>query len=225
MPRVIGVYVAYGDETGIVDSVRSVRPWVDRLVLFSAPFDAMPPLEAPDRTVKLFERAADVTPHKIVTLEGPVSETFARNRALRMVGDDDWALVIDADEMLFAEHTDIRRTELGLLLGQIRGGLYSEPVGLSIYSTAVLFHGSAKDMSARDYYRRPIVSSMGFQPRVFRARDAEYRPSARGAPGLFVKDQRCLAVPVRGAVVVNHHVRQTWRGYQADFAWETALAR
>jgi hypothetical protein len=223
--EVVAALVAYGDNRTVSDAIRTITPWVDRIVLVSAPFVGRPPLGHADTTVRTVRRAVGSIPLDAEIGDRPVTEVEARNRAIEMVGSDNAALVIDADEILLAESTAIGQTALGKIVVEARQSSLYMAYGITIYTTAVLFRGAAPDIDRHEYRSAPMVASCGVQPRLFRARDAEYRPSVRGAPGLFIANtvQRPGAVP--GAVIVNHRVRQSWEGYQADYAWEKALER
>lgn len=217
---IVATYVAFEDDLTIGESVRTVKQYVDRIVVVDSSFVSNPVRETSSRTNQrqIVNEAAGDTPLDYVVSGVKLTEVGARNLTLEYLGPADWAFVIDGDETLLGDHN-----ELGSFFRRVRMTLALEAFGVKVLTSAVLFKGHAPEMTKEHYESAPIIHTRGVQPRVFRAMGTEWRATPKGTVAPF--RGRDIVTPTSTdprPTIVNHHVRQSFEGYQADYEWETA---
>lgn len=216
-------YVAWNEATLIAESIRSVKAYVDRFVVIDGAFSTNPapgPVASTDGMREVVERACTGSPLTYIVPPARLEEHVARNACLAELEADEWALVIDADEILTADHDLIRRH----LAHLPRRGI----VELPIYTTAVLFAGNADAMSPAEYEMAPVIATRGYMPRLLRAASDLHYQRDEVAPGVFTHcalwrgSELAMGPRWPGVRLINRHVAQPFEGYLADYAWETA---
>jgi glycosyltransferase involved in cell wall biosynthesis len=206
-------YVLFNEEQHIAESIRSIKAFVDHIVVVDGAFSTNPagPGPSTDSTRAQVERVCGATRLTYITTSN-LAEHEARNLALTRVDAGDWVLAIDGDEVFYGDFTKV------LFEGT--------DVALRIYTTAVLFDGNADAMDEETYWTNPVVSTGGQQPRFFRNAPktgyARKTVNDQSFVHLYRRDEEIVGTLVEGAFIINRHVAQPFAGYLADFAWETA---
>lgn len=215
-------YVAWNEAALIAESIRSVKAYVDRFIVVDGAFSTNPeagPVGSTDGQRAVVERACAGRRLTYIVPPARLEEHQARNRYLAELELDEWALLMDADEILIAD----RLVMLELLASLPEAGAVSVP----IYSTAILFQGYADEMSREDFETAPIISTCGHQPRIVRTSpDLRYQRD-EPRPGVFTHNVLWRADElVEGSAawiaLLNRHVGQPFEGYLRDYAWESA---
>ena len=213
----------WNEENSVAESIRSTKAYADRFVVIDSAFltNPAPGTHSTDRTREVCERVCHPVP--LTYIESPVrlAEQEARNLYMDEVAEGDWVFVIDGDEVLYGDHKVMVK-----FFNRVRSGKMTTAVTIPVYTTAVLFNGSAMDMDADTYVTAPTVNSRGWQPRLFANRPAlRYRVNAYGVPhGVYDGDGVFVgrgAIRANALFIVNHHVRQAHASYQNDYVWET----
>ena len=224
MTQIVACYVACNEEAQIAESLRSVKAYVDRYVIVDSVFAASPVAgtHSTDRTREICERVCAPVPLTYIESGERLHQDVARNLYLEQLDDGDWVFVIDGDEVMYGDHSGLRAVFDG-----IRSGIDTHAVLIPVYTTAVLFDGFAPEVSPAEYETNATINTWGWQPRLFRARsDLRYRVNTLGVPhGVY--DAAGEFVGQGGTYnetlfLINHHVRQTYAGYQNDYARELA---
>ena len=215
---VTACYVVWNEASHIAESIRSVKAYVDRFVVVDGAFSTNPIGRGPstDGTRAEVERACGTTSLKYIIPSISLLEHEARNWALSEVDAGDWVLVLDGDEIFYGDFAKVRDSAVD--------------VALSIYTTAVLFEGNADMMDEEAYQTNPVISTAGQQPRFFRKTSGTlYQVKMVDVGGrrmsfvhLYRGLQEITGSLVEGAFIINRHVSQSFAGYQADYAWESA---
>lgn len=222
----IACYVVANEADLIAESLRSVKAYVERFVIVDSIFTANPidATHSTDRTREVCESICAPVPLTYIESDRKLSQEQARNRYLDEVPYGEWIVNLDGDEVLYGDYLTVRE-----VVGWLEAGRDADAINVPILSAAVLFNGDAVDMTPEHYATAPIVHSRGHAPRFFRNQfNRRYRSwtSRDGIvdnQGLYdghdlvafkaPKDDRLL--------IVNHHVRQSYRDYQSDAVWES----
>lgn len=229
MPDIWAVYVVANEADHIADSIRSVKAYVDGFVVVDALFQANPTPSDPtissstDATPEIFRHLTTAEPTKRLTYyASPVrlTEVQARNLALDLVPPGDWALVIDGDERLCGDWSSMI-----CLLEAIRSGHpvnNAEAYWIQVFTTAVNVNKGADTVTPDEFSTRPIISTAGPMPRLFRVNPILGYTVIPGAstPILSLTGPR-YDVPNGEMFLINDHVRQSYASYQNDYVWET----
>ena len=217
-------YVVWNEEQHIAESIRSIRAYVDRIVVVDGAFSTNPGGQGPstDNTEAIVERAAGTTSLDYIVSTIPLQEQEASNLALAQLEVGDWALIIDGDEVLYGD--------FNLARAPIARQPDVSAIALRVYTTAVLFDGNADQMGRREFETNPVITTVGWQPRFFRkTKNTKFTRLPALIPAgsfthtnLFRGEERVNGVQVEGVFLINRHVSQSLEGYLADYAWETA---
>jgi hypothetical protein len=221
----IACYVACNEADVIAESLRSVKAYVERFVVVDAVFSANP-LEAThstDNQREVCERICAPVPLTYIEADRKLPQEAARNRYLDEVPEGEWIVNLDGDEVLYVDYFVALE-----VMSWLQHGNDVDAINVPILSAAVLNTGMALDIAQDTYETAPIVHTQGYAPRFFRNRAAlRYREYI--APngivdnqGLYEGTKLLASKAPRDArmTIVNHHVRQSWQGYQADAIWE-----
>lgn len=217
--EVWATYVAFREAHAIGESIRTIKAYVDGIVVVDAAFKTndYPAPASDDGQREVVEAAADGLPVKYFAADKKMELADARTLKFRMVPPKCWALVIDGDETLLGH-----RTEVKALFDEIRTGGHVEAVGVGVYTAALVFHGHAPDISEEAYGRLPIIYTRGVQPRLVVAAGSEWRRVPNGRTyGLYRGKNLVKAAVDPRVTLVNHHTRQSYVEYQNDYVWET----
>lgn len=232
-PLIVACYVVANEEDSIAESIRSIKPYVDAIIvvdsLFLANASAPPEVaNSTDNTRAIVERVCDAEPARPLSYVTPTSrmtQTEARNMYLEMVKEDDWIFVIDGDEVLYGDHAAMAK-----FFDAIHANLLAAPWDISIFTQALLLPKNAPDITADEFATAPIISTLGTMPRLFPASPAlrYMTPAGASTPVLTYFHQPLpvflhtdLRVPVSQMFLINHHTRQTYESYLNDYDWET----
>jgi len=217
--RVIASYVVCNEAQLIGESMRSVKAYVDGFAVVDSAFTTNPidATHSTDDTRSVAEIAAAPLPLTYVEASQKLELENARNQALEMVGDD-WAFIIDGDETLLGH-----RPELVDLFAAIRLGDITEPVGVAVYTANLLFNGHAPKVSTKEYDTLPVIYSRGVQPRLLPAKGTDWHRVPNGITYGIYRGDDLVKVPADPRLLlINHHTRQDFGGYQHDYLWEMA---
>lgn len=248
MTKVIALYVVANEEHSIRASIRSVKAYVDGIVIIDSIFTSQPPDYAKglphssDSTMWEARRAAVAVDPKPVfayhQAERRLSEPEARNLGLTYVEDGDWILIIDGDEILYGDHAHLQD-----LFDDLRATSVTTPasdsIDVGVFTTAIAFPGMAPDIDVHTYAYGPLISTLGYMPRLVRKSQGLHYTVAPGmvtpaltrADGTYVGSpehrvgQAVLRASLHECFILNDHVRQSYQGYQDDYVWETAARR
>jgi hypothetical protein len=135
--------------------------------------------------------------------------------------------VIDGDEVLYGDYTAINTT-----LDSIREGRIKKSLALPVYTTAVMVEKMAPDVTPDEFALNPLISTMGYMPRLFAAEaNLRYSWAAGGSTPVLTyfgkppwPDQALWPAhntPPDTMFLINHHTRQTHQGYLDDYTWAT----
>lgn len=218
--KFVASYVIHNEAELIADSIRSVKAYVDGFVFFDVVFRSNPvdATHSTDATREIAESTADPLPVTYIEASAKMELDEARNLALRE-SDGDFVLIIDGDETLMGEHA-----EMDELVDEIHRGYIREPVGVTVFTSALLFKGHAPAIGPEAYRTLPVIHSRGVQPRIVPAKGSAWRRVPNGPSyGLFRDGALVKARPDPRLVFVNHRTRQTFAAYQSDYTWESAL--
>lgn len=235
MVDIVACYVVCNEQDSIAESIRSVKAYVDRFVIIDAAFLSSPlPPEVTHSTDLTHQVATQICaaepsrPLHYVEAAARLPQFYARNAYLEFVQPPDWVFVLDGDEIFYGNHLDVQTT-----FEKIRTGSIKQSLALPVYTTAVLADKMAPDITPDEFAQAPLISAMGYAPRLFAA-----APNLRylaplgtstptltyiGEPGGWPSQPLW---PVHNAspdsiFLINHHVRQTYQGYLDDYAWST----
>lgn len=222
---IAGCYVAWNEAALIGESIRSIKAYVDRFVVVDCAFSSNPTpgdVASSDGMREVVEAAAAGKPLTYIVPPGRLEEQDARNRYLAELELDEWALLLDADEILVGDHATIRAL--------LDDGLHKiwPAGGLRIFTAAVMFNGNADAMPEAVYGSAPIITTSGWQPRIVQKRPGlryqrDELPGGRFTHGvLWLDSYRLVGHELGEPFLLNRHVSQSFAGYQADYAWETA---
>jgi glycosyltransferase involved in cell wall biosynthesis len=241
--QIVVCYTVANEATTIVESIRSLKAYVDRFVVIDSIFDSNPieSTHSTDDTEALTRLACAAHPARPLTYvssNAKLVQTYARNAYLELVDPPDWVFVVDGDEVFYGDHIKILE-----LFAAIRtpshpqhDGLGSS-IALPVFTTAVNVHKMAPDVTPDEFAYAPLISTVGYMPRLFQAhRSLRYTvPSGASTPALTYLadssddpprplDQYLLptyAVPPGDMFIINHHPRQSLEAYKNDYVWAT----
>jgi hypothetical protein len=228
MTRIVACIVAWNEEESIARTIRSVKAYVDRVILVDAVFhgNALATGDrSDDATVAEATRACGALPLTVLSPGRRVYEDEARNLYLAALAPGDWCLVIDGDETLYGDHAAVLYER-----GLVQEGYAAVGVGVRhvlVYTTAVLVDGQAPEVTAEAYASAPVICTAGWQPRLFLYREGlEYEERAGERHQVYDRDGgRVGDEPTAqfglAFTILNDHVRQTHARYLGDYAWET----
>jgi len=219
-------YVVCNEADVIADSIRSVKAYVDRFVFIDSVFTANPmdATHSTDDTRGVCERMAYPVPIEYVESDRKLTQEAARNEYLDRVPKGDWVFNLDGDEVLYSDYTVTREVLSWLQFG--KDGV--KALAIPILSAGVLNNGFAIDVTPHDYETAAVVHSLGYAPRIFQNRPTlRYREyiapnGIADNQGAWEGDRTLYSRAVKDGrlMLVNHHVRQSYEGYQADAIWE-----
>jgi len=217
--RVLACYVVWNEQELMAESMRSVKAYVDGYVVVDSAFTVNPVdvAHSTDDTRQVAEAAAHPLPLTYIESQVKMREEAARNLALLAV-ESDWAFIVDGDETLLGA-----RSELLELFASIRLGETTDPVGVSVYTAALLTASRqhAPQIAQEEYDNLPVIYTRGVQPRLL-PQGCEYRQTPHGSIGLY-RNGELVKVPADPRLsLVNHHTRQSYAAYQHDYVWESA---
>lgn len=217
---VTALYVAYNEEARIAESIRSVKAYVDRVVVVDGLFKGNPAegLHSTDRQREAAEHGARGVELVYLMPHERLAEHEARNLALSQVALGDWAVILDADEVLYGDH---RATEEAI---RRPAGNYA----LRVWTTAVLANRSAPDIDEDLYASAPLIETSGWQTKVVRRTAGLETRRVESSPGQFTYDDLydgpsyLHGAAIEQPFVINHRIRKTHAEYQATYLWEVA---
>jgi glycosyltransferase involved in cell wall biosynthesis len=235
--EVVAAYVVCNEASSLAESIRSVKAYVDRFVIIDAAFLTSPlPEEATHSTDNTREVATATCaappsrPLHYVESAARLPQFYARNAYLEFIQPPDWVFVIDGDEIFYGQHTEIKKT-----FDAIREGRIKKSLALPVYTTAVLVDKQAPDITPDEFATRPLISTMGYMPRLFAAEpNLRYLWAEGGSTPVITY----IGNPTEGGLpnqalwpahnaspdsmfLINHHTHQTHQGYLDDYAWAT----
>ena len=215
---IVACYVAWNEENQMAESLRSVKAYVDRFVVIDSVFDSNPidATHSTDRTREICESVCYPVPLTYIESDRKLSEEDARNRYLDELAEDDWVFVIDGDEVMYGDHSEVEA-----LFDGVRSGAVEKPVSIPVYTTAVRFDGYADAVAPSEYATNATINTSGWQTRLFRNNpDMRYR-----GIGIYEADRAVVGTENSVVFLINHHVRQSYDGYQMDYVWESEALR
>ena len=226
---IVACYAVVNEARLIAESLRSVKTYVDRYVIIDSVWDTNPidATHSTDRTREICEEICYPVPLTYVESDRKLRQEEARNLYLEHVRTGDWVLVIDGDEVLYADHTEALQT-----FGWLQYGEHDiRALNIPVLTGAVMFEGGAADMPADHYRTAPIIHTRGIAPRIFRAsptvryRAVVHPNGVLDNMGVWEGDS---TISRRGILdtrltIINHHVRQSFVEYQADAVWELLI--
>lgn len=215
--RVIACYVVWNEQELMAESMRSVKAYVDGFVVVDSAFISNPVdiAHSTDATRKVTEAAAAPLPLTYIESQVKMREDAARNLALLAV-ENDWAFIVDGDETLLGN-----RSALVDLFAAIRLGEISDPIGVPVYTSALLVNSHAPQITRDEYDSLPVIYTRGVQPRVLPP-GCEYRQVPHGSIGLHRNGELVKPAADERITLVNHRTRQSFESYQHDYLWESA---
>ena len=233
--QIVAAYIVCNEAPSIAESIRSVKAYVDRFVIIDAAFltNPMPDevTHSTDNTRSIAEAACaagpDPRPLYYIESSARLLQFYARNAYLELINPPDWVFVIDGDEVFYGDHATILAT-----FASIREGRIKKSLALPVYTTAVLVPKMAPDVTPAEYALNPLVSTMGYMPRLFAA-DTNLRygwATGGSTPVLTYRgeagwpDQALWPAhntPPDSMFLINHHTRQTHQSYLDDYTWAT----
>jgi hypothetical protein len=153
--------ITYQDDLGLLErTLRSIRPFVDRLIAIDGPFAKFPhdTVQSDNDHLEMLKRFAD---HVIVTQVPWKTEVCKRNQYLRGK-DGDWYLVVDADEELVGnlDLTEYAATDqMGWKMWILQEGVQPRLVlRLFRHFEGIHYEGAHNAICGKD--RRPINHSV-----------------------------------------------------------------
>jgi len=164
---IVACYAVCDEANIIAESIRSVKAFVDRFVFVDSAYThyPRPGTHSSDGTRQIAEAIAAPVPVTYIESDVRMNQPAARNRYIDELAPDDWALVVDADEVLIGERTAARALFRGLRER-------AEPaVSIRVFTQVALAHGWGKDLTPEEYARAPLSATVGWMPRLFRAGD------------------------------------------------------
>jgi hypothetical protein len=212
-------YVVFEEEELIAESVRSLAAYVDGFIFMDSAYvtNDAPTTHSRDRTRERATAAAGPLAVRYYEATAKWALEPARNRALAMVPQDAWALIVDGDETLLGDHAEVEAE-----FDAIRRGERSIAVGVSVFTTALRFAGHAPRISEAAYAQLPVIATRGAQPRLVQASACRWRRVPGGRTYGVYRGNELVSAPATSAfVLVNHRTRQTYAAYQGDYIWET----
>ena len=224
---IVACYAVANEAQLIAESLRSVKAYVDRFVIVDSVFTTNPidATHSTDLTRITCEVVCDPVPLTYIESDRKLRQEEARNRYLQELDDGDWAIVVDGDEVLYADHAEAVQTFGWLLHGE------HDIIALDIpvLTAAVMFEGMAAEMPAPTYKLAPVIHTRGYAPRVFRKtpntryKAVVYPNGVLDNMGVWDGNRPLQNHAIRDTrlTIINHHVRQDFAGYQADAVWET----
>ncbi|MCJ7768352.1 hypothetical protein MUP79_08180 [Candidatus Bathyarchaeota archaeon] len=217
--KIIACYSVWNEERLIAESLRSVKAYVDGYVIVDSVYSSNPiqATHSTDKTREVCERTC--APLSLTYLESAdkTSIKIARERYLKAVPEGDMVFVIDGDEVLYGNHSDILS-----LFESMRTGKIQKALSIPVYTTAVLAHAMAKDVTPEVYATNPLISTVGYMTRFFQNEAGIYHK----ALGIYDKNHFMMIDGKRNRTdkmfIVNHHTRQSHSEYVNDCIWEVA---
>lgn len=214
-------FVVWNQAEQIVQAIRSVAAYVSRVIVVDGAFSTNPapgPVASTDGTREAVERACGPIPLTYIVPDHRLEEHTARNALLDALPRNAWTFLLDSDEILVGDHSDVLR---------MLANLPELAVLLNVYTTAVMFEGMADKMDQTTYETAPIITTCGVIPRLVKNRPGlRFQRVERSGVfvhnGLFVNGEGPIDGKLESPIVVNQHVRQSYAAYQADYAWEAA---
>lgn len=224
MSEIVACYVVANEAAHLAESIRSCKAYVDRYVIIDSLFTTSPleGVASTDGTRQVAERACAGKPLDYVVPGRRLTEPEARNEYLARTRGD-WVLIIDGDEQLLGDHQSVLA-----LADTLRRSTSGVALDVAVYTVAVNANGNAPDLGPEVYDTAPLITTVGRQARLVRnvpELELGYRISPIGL-GHTMYDRLgryvgALATPVHSLFIVNHHTRQPYAGYLADYEWET----
>lgn len=221
----VACYVAHEAGAELARSILSVKAYVDAYVIVEGAFASNPaPLRSGDDTVQVAAAACAGVPLELVQPGRKLEEHEARQRYLdAAAGPDTWLLLMDSDEVLYAEHAEFAQLVADL------PGVAARALQLQVLTTAVLAPLDAPAIDASLYARAPRIGTAGWMPKLVRWAPTLAHVRQETVPGIWthhglrdgaggLHDEPRVA----GPLVVNDHAGQGHAGYQHDFRWEMA---
>jgi hypothetical protein len=204
----------------ISESLRSVKAYVDRFVIVDSVFtsNSIDATHSTDKTREICERVCDPISLTYIESDRKLTEQDARNRYLQEVEDEDWVLWLDGDEVLYGNHKDVLA-----LFNQIREGAIRDCASISVYTTAVFFHGLGVDMPADAYDTNPLISTVGYMTKLYQKQKGfHYKNDPLVSEhAVYDENDRLVTNGLNNRAsfmfVINHHTRQTHQEYVADY--------
>lgn len=218
---IVATYVVFNEAELIAESIRSVKAYVDRFVVVDSAFTSNPTeaTHSTDDTRQIAEHAAHPLPILYLEADRKLRLDEARNLSLSFLESDDWALIIDGDETLLGERTEARE-----LFGEIRRRQVNRPIGVNVYTSALVFNGHAPDIPESEYDTLPVIHTRGVQARLIPSPGMAWKRVPNGQTYGLYHDGGLVKHPEIDPRIclINHRTRQTYEAYQLDYAWETA---
>ena len=219
MTKIIASYVVWNEEQLIAESIRSLSGYVDGFVFVDSAFTSNPVdvAHSTDNTRKRAEKAVGELPCTYIESQVKMRLDAARNLALLAVKDGDWAFIVDGDETLLGA-----RPELVDLFYQIRSGEITEPIGVPVYSAALLARTHAPNLTLDEFEGLPLIYHRGVQPRLLPAKGTTWQRVPNGETYGIYRDGALVKPAANPKVMlINHHTRQSFDAYRHDYVWET----
>jgi hypothetical protein len=258
LSQIVACYAICDEADTIAESVRSLKAYVDRFVVIDSSFlsNPKPATHSMDGTRLIVEALCASPPARpliYIASDAKLLQYYARNAYLELVPTDDWVFVVDGDEVLYGDYYAThelfdqlrapRPQPLPQPLGEPEPFYPYEVVSIPVYTTAINIDKHAPDITELEYTTRPLVSTMGYMPRLFRSKPNLRYTIGPGAstpvltylanlnesrPGVEIEPvNRYLLAPVEvqapptGLFLINHHTRQSLASYHIDYEWET----
>jgi hypothetical protein len=226
--EIVAVYVAHDEPELLVESIRSLKLYVDRFVIYDSIFFGNPqfvlPSEQRDAAASVLE-AEPRRPYTYVSPTHTMPEADARSAAIREVLDGDWILIVDSDEIMYGNHRQL--TEF---FHEMRSGSldHHKALNVGVFTTAVNVSKNAPDITPEEYMFSPTLSTFGYMARLIRKTPhlAYVHPPGGRTPMPADNEGPVVAtmwMPNDFGILVNDHIRQPLESYKNDFAWESIV--
>jgi len=223
--KVIACYVVFNEEENIARSIRSVKAYVDGVVIVDACFKSNTKYGAEithstDNTMDAAIDACKDIPLEYIEAHTRLNEQEARNLYLRCIEEGDWALYIDGDEVLYGEYSSINS-----MFKDIHQGVYNECISCRVYTEVIKYAGMGVDMPRREFDENPIINTCGFMSKLFRMKKGHhYITEGRVTEhAIYDKDDVLVTTGMLNRTcsffIINHHLRQSHESYQNDGVW------
>jgi len=220
--KLVACYVVCNEEQSIVDSLRSLKAYVDEYVIIDSVFTSnpIPATHSTDQTRLVSEIICTPIPLTYIESDKKLTEQQARNLYLSQVKDYDWLVWLDGDEVLYSRHTDMLR-----IIEDIKANRIVNCISVPTFTTAILFKGLGKDMPPKEFATNPIISTWDYQTKFIQKKPGYQYLDEMDIfeDACYDHDHKLVTNNTRNRmdeiIVINHHAQQSHESYVNDCIW------